>query len=75
MALLRMVAVAMAQGGWPDWEEFQRENPAIFADVRHLLSRHYSPELLASESAREQFLEPDREPLPDWPGTGISQGS
>jgi len=75
IALLRIVADAMAQGDWPDWEEFQRENPAIFADVRPLLFRHYSPELLASESAREQFLEPDREPLPDWPVTGTSQGS
>lgn len=31
---------------------------------RDLLSDHYSPELLSSVRARQQFVEPDRAPLP-----------
>jgi hypothetical protein len=67
MALLSLVAQAMARDGWHDWEDFRLANPELFADVRPILARHYTSERLASDSARKSFLEPDLEPLPEWP--------
>jgi len=37
---------------------------AVLADARALLALHYSPALLADAASREQFVPPDRAPLP-----------
>lgn len=44
----------------------QRE-PALRSDALALLARHYSPERLDREAARQHFVPPDRLPLPPCP--------
>jgi hypothetical protein len=68
LALLQIVRCRMADGG-PDetWGEFARHNEDLFSNAMGVIEQHYSPECLATEEAREQFLSPDREPLPEVP--------
>lgn len=58
----------MAHGGAtrPDltWEGFLQANQALLMDAKGQLARHYSAHRLASAEARENFLPPDRLPLP-----------
>jgi hypothetical protein len=62
-ALVRLMAArGAATMPWPD---FLRAHPALTGDARALLARHYSAERLADPLARQMFLNPDREPLPD----------
>jgi hypothetical protein len=42
------------------WEEFELRNADLFDWEESVLSRYYSPELLASERARRRFVFPDR---------------
>ncbi len=44
-------------------EEFLAANPALLD--RSILDRFYSPELLASEAARQGWITPDRLPIPE----------
>lgn len=46
------------------WAEFRDGWPALFTDALGVLAQHYSAELLASDTARQQVCAPDRAPLP-----------
>jgi hypothetical protein len=46
------------------WDEFLRSQPRLLGGVRTLLAEHYSPDRLHSPAAKEQFVAPDRSPLP-----------
>jgi hypothetical protein len=46
---------------------FRAGNPDLFDGRAELLKRHYDPATLASVEARQRFVEPDREPLPQSP--------
>jgi hypothetical protein len=63
-ALVRL----MADGGAADptraWDDFLRTNRPLVDDARAVLARHYSPERLASDAARDRFVPPDRLRLP-----------
>lgn len=63
-ALVRL----MAHGGGADrslsWSAFLAANPELRTDAIGVLARHYSDERLTSAAAREQFVPPDRQPLP-----------
>jgi hypothetical protein len=58
----------MAHGGGADpalcWRDFLAANTELVSDARRVLARHYSEDILNSQAAREQFLPPDRLPLP-----------
>lgn len=58
----------MAHGGGADpalsWRKFLASNAELVKDSRGVLARHYSEDLLNSQAAREEFLPPDRLPLP-----------
>lgn len=61
-ALLGLIAGrATPDGGW---ESFRRDNEDLLEDGLGLLLRHYSEALLFSDTARTEFVEPDRRPLP-----------
>lgn len=47
-----------------DFKDFLAEHPELLNDFRGCIGRHYSPELLASDTAKSGFVAPDREPLP-----------
>jgi hypothetical protein len=44
---------------------FHHQNPDLFTNYKTVLGRHYSPEHLGSDDARQWFVPPDREPLPE----------
>lgn len=46
------------------WQEFLDRHHDLLSKESPILHVHYSPELLASDLARETFVEPDRLPLP-----------
>lgn len=62
--LVRLMAEADAVAPARDFARFLHHHPALLQDARSLLARHYSPERLASEAARQRFIAPDRLPLP-----------
>lgn len=62
-ALVRLMA-ARGAASMP-WTDFLRAHPELTGDARALLARHYSAERLADPLARQTFLVPDREQLPD----------
>ena len=64
MALLRLIDARRRAHPHDDWPAFSARFPELFGDARALLARHYSPECLAADAARQQFVAPDREPLP-----------
>ncbi len=49
------------------WPDFAGRNPDLFTDGPALLGLHYSPELLASDRARREFVLPDRAATPPPP--------
>jgi hypothetical protein len=51
-----------------DFAGFRTRNPDLFAQSPSVLERHYSRAALCSAVARQQFVRPDREPLPGNPG-------
>ena len=59
MIALEKCAHANAQTG-DDWHAFCRDNDDLFGRAVDILGRYYSPELLASDAARETFVLPDR---------------
>lgn len=63
-ALMRLMAHAGAGTPGADLDAFLAANPVFLNDARSLIERHYSPERLALDAARERFLPPDRAPLP-----------
>lgn len=55
----------------PEHESFEallEHCPVLESDFRALIGRHFSPELLATETARQRWVDPDRAALPK-PGT------
>ena len=61
-----MILIAERRSGRAatEWPVFAAENPALLHDAGGLLRAFYSPARLASPRARQQFLLPDRTPLP-----------
>ena len=62
-ATVRIMAQRVATGRAETLEDFLAENCDLLDDLQGVLTRHYSPERLASEAGRDQFLPPDRAPL------------
>lgn len=61
----------LAAHGNPEQDTFEtllQRWPVLETDFRELIGRHFSPELLATETARRQWVAPDRAALPR-PGT------
>ncbi len=57
-AYVLLIRERMEPGG--EWGAFARRNPDLMDWQQPLLHRYYSPELLASQRARERFVWPDR---------------
>lgn len=65
----------LAAHGNPEHHSFEallKHCPALETDFRALIGRHFSPELLATDRARQQWVNPDRAALP-MPGTFANQ--
>lgn len=64
LAWMRLVAAALVETpeGY-NFSQFLEDHPEL-AD-KDLLKKYYSPELLQTKSAREGWIEPDLEPLPN----------
>lgn len=56
--------IASRRESGEDWYGFARRNPDLFLSDPPILRRYYSEELLASQTARDKFSEPDLRPLP-----------
>ncbi|WP_395094788.1 hypothetical protein [Armatimonas sp.] len=56
VAFARLVAARLDGSDWP---AFQAANPDLFS-----IQKHYSPEVIKSDKARAEFVEPDLETLP-----------
>jgi hypothetical protein len=61
-AWVRLVAVHLRDGDRGSFDGFIADNPGLLD--RHLLARHYSAQLIASDGARAAWAEPDLRPLP-----------
>lgn len=48
-----------------DWNAFRAANDDLVTSGKTLLARHYSPDVLRSETARKRFVFPDRHPSPE----------
>ncbi len=59
---VQLVAVHRRHGTAGSFDEFIAGNPELLD--RHLLERHYSPELLGNAGARQSWTEPDLIRLP-----------
>lgn len=69
IAWLRLLADGARRSGAASVEELLRTSPELLD--QNTLHQYYSPELLASETARTEFVPPDRKPLPpDTPPAG-----
>jgi hypothetical protein len=62
VAWARVVGHLAARSGATSFEEFLHDHPLL--RNRHLMSAHYSRDLLFSRAARARFVEPDLAPLP-----------
>ena len=62
VAWLRLLAVSADRSGAASFEELLAASPELLD--KNTLHYYYSPELLALESARIQFVPPDRHALP-----------
>jgi hypothetical protein len=58
--LLQQIAERYAAAPHEGWSEFRLRNDELCSGAAAILQRHYSRELLSSESARAAFLMPDR---------------
>lgn len=58
-ALVRIVARRMRQFKPRNWDEFQHQNEDLFTDSNQVLRHYYSDQLLNSEQAKNQFMQPD----------------
>lgn len=63
-ALMRLIAFAAQEHSMETWPIFLARNQALLHDMHSVVARHYSPELLCTDSARTEFIPPDRAPLP-----------
>jgi len=66
VAFARVIA-ARVRGG-ESFTDFRDREPDLFDRKSSALLRYYSDTLLHSPAAKLEFVEPDREPLPDYPG-------
>jgi hypothetical protein len=64
VAFARLVAGRLNERPALTFADFERENADLFADGLHVLLRWYSYPVWKNPASREQFLEPDKEPLP-----------
>lgn len=62
VAFVAVIASRIVPG--EDFAAFRDRNPDLFDRSFPALLRHYSPERLYSAAARQEFIEPDLEPLP-----------
>ena len=60
IAFARLIASRLTESS--DWPAFVAANPDLL--TFGCVQKHYSPELIKSETARATFVEPDLEPLP-----------
>ena len=58
-ALVRLMARRMKEG--QSWSAFTAANNDLFSDALSLLAKHFSKELLFSDSARVTLQQPDRQ--------------
>lgn len=63
-ALMRLMAFGGAADSAISWEQFLKLNEQMMQNAKYVLAQHYSPELLATERARQECVAPDRLPLP-----------
>jgi hypothetical protein len=64
-ALMRLMAHGGAGVRSVTWDQFCDANVMLLNDVRDLLERYYSWDLLTSDAAKQRFVAPDRLPLPE----------
>ncbi|GGB86649.1 hypothetical protein GCM10011352_10680 [Marinobacterium zhoushanense] len=62
-ALMRIIELRMRGQVIRSFDAFLRENPDLLNDAKSLLDRHYSAELLNSDRARTNWVEPDRDAI------------
>lgn len=60
VALVRIIAGRMQESSTLNWPEFVQANPDLFNNAKKLLGEYYSFNLIESESARIEYLEPDK---------------
>ena len=60
--LLALQHFMSGAGPTKSFDEFAASAPRLFEDG--VMETHYTAELLRSETAREQFIEPDLQPIP-----------
>lgn len=58
---LEVIAERRLTNSGADWKEFRSLNPDLLDPG--LIARHYSPELIGSDEARNRYVPPDRLPL------------
>jgi hypothetical protein len=63
VAFVTVIASRIVPG--EDFATFRDRNPDLFDRTFPALLKHYSPERLFSSPAKMEFIEPDREPLPE----------
>ena len=59
-AFVFLIAARRAQRPGASWQEFAADHPDLLSWQPSVLDRYYSPEILASDLARQSFLLPDR---------------
>lgn len=64
LAFMHIIRARMRRSEAPDWESFLTEFPELTSNARTLIAAHYSDEVLQSSRARQEFVPPDRQPLP-----------
>jgi hypothetical protein len=62
-ALVRLMAHGGATDRTLSWQAFLAANTDLVGEARCVLARHYSDATLNSQTARERFMQPDRQPL------------
>lgn len=58
---LYLAAVAERRQAGADWHGFKASNPELFAPDGAFISRYYSARTIASDTAKRQFVLPDRQ--------------
>jgi hypothetical protein len=63
VAAVRAVNHFMLRSGARDFESFIKEHPRLIHSFRELLSHHYTTNILRSETAKREYLEPELLPF------------